>query len=206
MPADSNSVLSLIKAIALKLGENEDPCVIEVMQRLGQQDLSSGQFKTNTPNKLPVLRELDKALDQASKFDMPIAVAINKVRSELNWKQSNSYTDDIVGKGFIDNYGWCLIIGPDGFFRGDDFLLGLLMLGPDQHYRDHFHPAPELYWPLTGGTDWRQGHDGFATKNAGAIIWHEPFVPHATKTQTQPLLTVWSWTRDTATAAKLCNS
>ena len=69
--------------------------------------------------------------------------------------------------GFSENYGWCEIIGPQGFFKGDDFLLGLLMLGPQRHYKDHYHPAPELYWPLTGPTEWKQGAGGFETKPGG---------------------------------------
>ncbi len=85
-------------------------------------------------------------------------------------------------QGFGENYGWCEIIGPQGFFKGDDFILGLLMLGPQRHYKDHYHPAPELYWPLTGPTEWKQGGGGFETKQAGAVIYHAPNVHHATKT------------------------
>ncbi len=77
-------------------------------------------------------------------------------------------------RDFSENYGWCEIIGPQGFFKGDDFILGLLMLGPHRHYKDHYHPAPELYWPLTGPTEWKQGAGGFETKQAGAVIYHAP--------------------------------
>ena len=82
-------------------------------------------------------------------------------------------------------------------------VLGLLMLGPNRHYKDHYHPAPELYWPLTGPTDWKQGAGGFETKPAGSLIWHIPWKVHATITDEKPLLAVWSWTCDTMTPAKL---
>ena len=95
------------------------------------------------------------------------------------------------------------IIGPRGFFAGDDFLLGLLMLGPGHHYRDHYHPAPELYWPLTSGSLWSRNREPFMEKPPGTIIWHPPMILHATKTGGTPLLTVWSWTSDTLTPARL---
>ena len=103
----------------------------------------------------------------------------------------------------MDNYAYAELIGPDGFFAGDDFLLGLMILGPRLHYRDHYHPAPELYWLLTGPSEWRRGAGGYESRQPGATIWHTPFVVHATQTLDDPLLTVWAWTRDVAEAAKL---
>jgi hypothetical protein len=103
----------------------------------------------------------------------------------------------------MDEYGWCEMIGSRGFFPGDDFRLGLLMLGPNRHYKDHYHPAPELYRPLTGPSDWKQGSGTFAPKQAGEVIWHPANAVHATRTQDIPLLAVWCWTRDVDTPAKL---
>ncbi len=92
---------------------------------------------------------------------------------------------------------------PNGFFAGDDVLLGLLMLGPDRHYPDHYHPAPELYWPLTSESYWSRDGKPFAVKAQGEIIWHPSMALHATITNALPLLAVWCWTRDTATPARL---
>ena len=99
--------------------------------------------------------------------------------------------------------GWAELIGPHGFFPGDDFLLGLLMLGPNRHYKDHYHPAPELYWPLTSGSSWSIDGGDFGAVAQGATIWHPPMALHATKTGENPLLAIWCWTKDTGTSAKL---
>ena len=112
---------------------------------------------------------------------------------------------------FFDDFdegvnGWCELIGSEGFFPGDDFRLGFLMLGPHRHYSDHYHPAPELYWPLTGPSDWKKGAGGFETRQAGEVIWHPPLRVHATKTGNTPLLAVWSWTREAGTPARLVTS
>jgi hypothetical protein len=125
------------------------------------------------------------------------------VEDGLQWRQSASYTEHFLGAGFTANYGWAEIIGPHGFFAGDDFLLGLLMLGPDRHYPDHYHPAPELYWPLTSGSFWSRDGKPFVAKPQGSTIWHPAMALHATITNDMPLLAAWCWTAATATPAKL---
>jgi hypothetical protein len=175
----------------------------EVLARLDEQDTRAASILTPAPLTLPVLIHLDMCLDEAFLFDASISQAIAELRPYLQWRQSKAYNDALLGTGFIQNYGWCEVIGPNGFFRGDDFLLGLLMLGPNTHYRDHFHPAPELYWPLTSDAEWLKGDEQLTPKAAGTVIWHRPNVIHATRTRARPLLTIWSWTRDTGTPARL---
>ena len=197
------NVQGLIESFEVKLKTFSGEGVDEVVSRLHAQDRSATSVVVPEPKSLPVLNHLDSCLEEAARFDAPIERAISVLRPHLQWLQSKAYNDALLGTGFIENYGWCEIIGPRGFFPGDDFLLGLLMLGPNQHYRDHFHPAPELYWPLTSETEWRKGEESLTPKPCGSVIWHRPNVIHATRTGAAPLLTFWSWTRDTATPARL---
>jgi hypothetical protein len=177
--------------------------VREVLERLAAQDVSAEAFREPEPRGLPVLTHLPQCLGEAMLLDPDLAAAVAAVEEGLQWRQSASYSDAVLGEGFTANYGWAEIIGPHGFFAGEDFLLGLLMLGPHRHYRDHFHPAPELYWPLTSGSLWSRDSGGFAEKPQGDTIWHPPMSMHATKTGEAPLLTLWSWTRDTGIPARL---
>jgi hypothetical protein len=193
----------LIGAIARGLHARSGEGVAEVLARLSAQAIDEKAFHPPEPSRLPVLRYLPDCIGEAMLLDADLAAAIASIEDDLQWRQSSSYSDKVLGEGFTDNYGWTEIIGPRGFFPGDDFLLGLLMLGPHRHYKDHYHPAPELYWPLTGPSDWKQGAGGFETREAGSSIWHIPWKVHATITDEKPLLAVWSWTRDTMTPAKL---
>ena len=195
----------LIGAIARGLHAREAGAegAAEVLGRLAEQKLDSANFNAPDPARLPVLKDLPDCIGETMLLDADLAAALAAIADDLRWRQSSSYADKLLGEGFIDNYGWTEIIGPRGFFPGDDFLLGLLMLGPNRHYKDHYHPAPELNWPLTGPSDWKKGAGGFETRNAGEPIWHPPLRVHATKTGDRPLLAVWSWTNDTATPAKL---
>ncbi len=193
----------LIEQVRSRLAPSSEMGVAEVLVRLGEQDLGPRVFQRPEPNLLPVVDYLDECLAEVAVFDPIIARAVGELRPDLRWLQSKAYNDALLGTGFIQNYGWCEIIGPNGFFPGNDFLMGLLMLGPNQHYPDHLHPAPELYWPLTSHTEWRKGDEPLTPKAAGTVIWHPPHIVHATRTGLTPLLAFWSWTRATATPARL---
>jgi hypothetical protein len=174
-----------------------------VKARLAEQDLSPPAAIEPMPRRLAATRYLPECV-AASMFATPdVAAALAEIEEFLHWKQNPNYSDKLMGEGYMDNYAYAELIGPHGFFAGDDFLMGLLLLGPDMHYRDHHHAAPELYWLVTGPSEWRQGEGAFAQHEAGAIIWHEPHVIHATRTRASPLLAVWAWTRNVKEPARL---
>jgi hypothetical protein len=193
----------LIDAIVQGVRKRGGEGTAHTLARLAQQDTGAAQFREPVPHRQPVCRYLAQCIAETMLLDANLAAALAAVEDRLNWRLSVGYSDALLGEGFMASYGWCEIVGANGFFPGEDFRLGLLLLGPGLHYKDHYHPAPELYWPLTGPSDWKRGAGGFETRNAGDIIWHKPFVMHATRTLDTPLLAVWSWTEDTATPAKL---
>lgn len=193
----------LIAAITRVLAAVPDESARAVVQRLAAQRLDATVARSPKPTWLPVLRHLAHTVGEAMLLSPQLAAGLAVIEDDLHWRQSEAYSDDVLGEGFMANYGWCQLIGPHGFFPGDDLLLGLLLLGPRRHYRDHAHPAPELYLPLNGGAEWKRGHGAFVAKPAGSVIWHEPNEVHATRTSDMPLLAVWCWTCDVATPARL---
>jgi hypothetical protein len=202
-----NDVRWLIGSIARGLHARGGQFVEFVLERLAVQDLTRARFVEPRPQALPVtLRYFAEAIAETMMLEANIAAAMATLDGHYRWCQSSNYTDAIQGEGFMQNYGWCEIVGPMGFFKGDDYILGLLMLGPNRHYRDHYHPAPELYWPLTAATQWKQGEETFKSRAAGDIIFHTPNEIHATKTADRPMLAVWSWTKDTDVPARLVES
>jgi hypothetical protein len=171
--------------------------------RLAAQDLSSLAVPEPSPNRLPATRYLPECVASSMFTNPDVAAALAGIEEFLHWRQNPNYSDQLLGPGYMDNYAYAELIGPHGFFAGDDFLMGLLLLGPGIHYRDHHHAAPELYWLLTGPSEWRQGSGDFVMREAGETIWHEPHIVHATRTLTSPLLAVWVWTRDVSEPARL---
>lgn len=175
----------------------------EVKARLAVQDLSPAAAVDPQSRRLPATRYFAECVAGSMFLAPDVAAALAGIEEFLHWKQNPNYSDEMMGEGYMDAYAYAEIIGPDGFFPGDDFLLGLLLLGPHRLYRDHRHPAPELYWLLTGPSDWRQDGGGFVGRAAGQTIWHPPHMSHATRTGGSPLLAVWAWTRDVGTPARL---
>jgi len=191
-------------ANALRCSEGEEEGRAEVLRRLAEQDLSQQAFRAPRPARLAACRHLPETVGAAIMVDSALAAAIAGLEDELHWRQTSGYSDAAMGQpGFMDNYAHAEIIGPHGCFAGDDFRLGLLLLGPGMHYRERYHPAPELYWLLTGPSDWKRGAGGFVTRQAGDMIWHRPLVVHATRTDHQPLLALWVWTRDVGETVRL---
>jgi hypothetical protein len=191
-------------ANAVRDGEGEAKGRAEVVRRLAAQDVSQGAFRAPEPARLAACRHLPEAVGAAIMVDSALAAAVAGLEDDLQWRQTAGYSDEVMGQaGFMDNYAHAEIIGPTGCFAGDDFRLGLLLLGPGLHYPDHCHPAPELYWLLTGPSDWKRGAGGFATRAAGEMIWHRPHVVHATRTRDAPLLALWVWTADVGEPARL---
>jgi hypothetical protein len=174
-----------------------------VKMRLAEQDLSPVAVTAPLPKRLPATRYLPECVASAMFASADVAAALAGVDEFLHWRQNPNYSDKVMGRGYMDNYAYAELIGPHGFFAGDDFLLGLLLLGPGLHYRDHHHAAPELYWLLTGPSEWRKGNGDFVMREAGETVWHEPQVVHATRTGANPLLAVWAWTRDVSAPARL---
>ena len=199
----AKEIHALLSALTLRLSQCAGQGVAETLARYNQHSLADESFRAPAPQAQAVVRFLPDALADARIFNPAIASAIATIAPHLRWVQTAAYTDALLGEGFTQNYAWCDLIGPQGFFPGNDFILGLLMLGPQQHYKDHFHPAPELYWPLTAPSLWRKGDSAFVPRQQGEVIWHPASVVHATKTVDKPLLALWAWTHDTATPARL---
>lgn len=196
----------LIGAIERDLAAIGGEGVPIALARLGEQDISDAAFVEPEPRNLPACTWLAETIAATMMVSPSVSAALAEVAPHLRWKQNANYTDTRLGEGYMAAYAYCEFIGPDGFFRGDDFLMGLLLLGPNRYYKDHAHPAPEVYWTLTGPSLWRRTPGDFETRPAGSAIWHAPHVIHATRTTNAPLLALWIWTEDTAYPAKLVDA
>jgi hypothetical protein len=122
----------------------------------------------------------------------------------LRWITYDLYPRDEIGPRFPQAHAFCSLVGETGFVPAQDYELGLFLIIPHTLYRDHHHPAPELYAPLTGPHRWRFGVGGaWIEKRAHETVWNEPWQIHATAVGATPFLCVFSWTRDVNLPAKV---
>ena len=128
---------------------------------------------------------------------LTLASAIADAAPHLRWITYDSYPADQIGPHFPRAHAYATLIGEDAPVPARDFDLGVFLIAPGTFYRDHCHPAPELYAPLTGPHFWRFRPGAPLTpKPAHAPVWNPPLQHHATKVGSVPFLCLFVWTRD----------
>jgi hypothetical protein len=155
---------------------------------------------------LPVCRFLAEALGGAGGASAPLVPPLEELLASLVWTQNPNYRRAPPADGFLDNYGYAVIAGPEAgapaLVRHPSLALGLLLLGPKTTYPAHRHPASELYVPL-GPAEWMAADAPFAARRPGFVIHHRPNIVHATRTPGAPLAALYLWAGDLATHAQL---
>ncbi len=140
---------------------------------------------------------LDPALAALAATHPALARAIRTAAPHLCWVTYDAYPRALIGDAFATGHAFASLRGEDAPFAARGVDLGLFLIAPRTLYRDHRHPAPELYAPLTGPHHWRFGPgQALQAKPAHDPVWNPPFRPHLTRTGTTPFLSFFVWTRD----------
>jgi hypothetical protein len=161
-----------------------------------------------TPTRLlPVCRFWGEAIASATRAGSSLAGSLAVFAPSLSWTQNPNYRREPPDAGFLDHYGYAVIVGPTegppALAVDSRLALGVLLLGPGTHYPLHSHPAIEVYYTLTEEGEWWREAGPWRSEPSGSTIYHAPNVPHATRTQSRPLLAIYLWQGDLETHASL---
>ncbi len=168
--------------------KNAGPAAKPVFEALRKNVGGKGRF---SPERLPVCDALESALHVASIGPAPIpdlAIALNDLSPRLQWQRRNNSPPD--GTNFHDGHANALVVGPGGLEEREDVWVGISLLAPHVRYPDHRHHPEEVYVSLAGGAWWNANMD-WTTPGPGGLIYNEPNVLHAMRTEAQPLLAIW---------------
>jgi len=189
------AIRSLIAEIDVYLLSLTGPGVDRV--RAGIHQYRDAVFRPVRPHSTNVLdRHLASALSGVANTHPALAAAISRASEHLDWGPS-PYDLTEIGDSFAAGHTSASILGVDGPLETVDFDIGLFLIAPHILYRDHAHPAPELYAPLTGPNGWRFLPDRqLHVKPAHEVVWNEPSQPHMIKVGAVPFLCVYAWTQD----------
>jgi hypothetical protein len=143
------------------------------------------------PAALPALRFLPTIATAAPQVAPSLVGAVLSSAATLAWHQT--YTAREMSADFLDNYAWTEVLGLRGPMHSERLACGFLLLGPRTHYPSHCHAAEELYVPLSGRAEWRQGDGIWRLREPGTVIEHRSEELHAMRTQDEPLLAVYLW-------------
>lgn len=156
----------------------------------------AGRAQGQVPTHRLLLDDAIAAIDSPQLQNLKSSLLLAK--DHLQWKvDDGGYYDagDDVGDGYRSGNMHSLLLGPqDAFVHSSEHLLGLFLLAPWTHYRDHKHLAPEIYVPLTGPSAWRFDLKEWVDHPAGSTILNPPNMVHATRVYDRPFLALFAWT------------
>src|SRR5262245_17470017 len=102
--------------------------------------------------------------------DAPTAPPASHVAvKDVAWTGSRQYPPELLK---VYRYK-PLIGGQRGAVPQEDMLMGVLELAPGAIYPAHKHPAPELYYVMSGKARWTVGEETFEA-GPGMAIYHPP--------------------------------
>ena len=202
-PGPEAAIRALVDAVDGYLATLPGPGVAEV--RAGLAAARGGPVTPAAPAPQTVRdSHLPAALEALSTTHPSLADAIATAAPHLGWVTYDRYDPALIGEAFRQGHAFASVIGGGAAPPAHDFDLGLFLIAPHFLYRDHHHPAPELYAPLTGPHGWRFGPGRpLVEKPAHVPVWNTANRPHATKVGAVPFLCLFGWTRDVDLAAEV---
>jgi quercetin dioxygenase-like cupin family protein len=128
--------------------------------------------------------------------------ALRPVLPEVSWIQT--YKEAEIGPDWIQRSGYFDVASPArGLVEAADVAAGFMVMGPGLVYPEHYHPAEELYFPLSGEAEWRYGDGAWQRHGAGALVFTPSMAAHAIRTHAATLFLMYAWIGDLATSARL---
>lgn len=155
---------------------------------------------SHEPQSCPGFRYLAEALENTNSL---ITGQMGQLAGKLRWIQNSNYTNDERMASFVEHYGYTDLIGPRGYIPSDSIAVGFMIVGPNQLYPAHHHPATEVYFVVSGDARWQRGEEEWRELPPGSFIFHDKGVPHATETLDEPFLALYVWRNHLNTAASL---
>lgn len=158
-------------------------------------------FFDATPVSKPVCRFLDQAhSSHGNAFISDLTLASRPLCDLAVWR--NKYRNRPGREALFNNFAFCDFIGTDGWFHTKDVSLGLTLLGPDTDYPFHGHPARELYFLLSGPSDWAVDYRAWQRRVPGDWLLHTEMQPHAMRSHDIPMLAISAWRGDIETRSQ----
>ena len=190
------SILALLEEVDSYMAELSGPGIAEV--RAGIAKYRSGEFQSLPTKANAVVRDwLPHCLNLLTNDYVGLASTIHSALPSLAWISYDGYELSKIGPDFAVQHAYASIIGENAPLLAPDFDFGLFLITPHVLYRDHCHPAPELYVPLTGPHGWRFRPDApLELKQSHEPVWNKPNQPHLTKVGPNPFLSLYCWTRE----------
>ncbi len=188
----ATAIGDLLRGLMDLTGGIEGPGIAETRAAMGAvEGPPGGRGRAN-----PVVEaHLPAALAALAPEAPALAASLRAAAPFLPWLTYADYPEDEIGPAFAASHAYASLLGEtDAAWTVRGLDIGLFLMAPGLFYRDHAHPAPELYLPLTGPHGWRRAPGApLVDKPAFAPVWNDPDQPHATLVGATPFLCLYAW-------------
>ncbi|SLN67419.1 hypothetical protein ROA7450_03604 [Roseovarius albus] len=152
------------------------------------QDLT---YTERPPHALPHIAHLTAEPGVASAVSTPLRDAIITAAPYIEWR--HTYTEEEVGRDFLNRFGWFELAGPDGHFITNEARLTVGFWGANLHYDWHQHEPEELYSVVSGHGQFMIEDQDTLTLGPEGTRLHLSNQPHALTTTDATILTFVLW-------------
>ena len=143
------------------------------------------------PEPCPASTTLGVRSLRGTRATAPVIKALRAAAPLLHWKQT--YTEEEVGRDFLDTYGYIELFGPSGHFQSNKLRGYIGFWGPGLTYDWHDHEAEELYFTLAGSAVFCARGASNMMMRPGQGRAHKSHQPHLMVTLDQPYLAYALW-------------
>lgn len=135
---------------------------------------------------LPAIRQIKRWMESH-----PFHQAIQAIADVAEWHQT--YTEDEVGYGFLQDYGYIELFGPTGHFVTENLRGYIAYWGRGLYYPWHRHEAEEIYCVITGSGKFAIDGSEDRQLYSGDCQFHASNQPHALTMNEGPILALVLW-------------
>ncbi len=143
-------------------------------------------YQKTAPIYIPAIRQLS-----LWENEHPLHKATQSILPYGKWKQT--YTEQEVGYGFLQDYGYIELFGPDGHFTSHQGRAYIGYWGKGLYYPWHHHEAEEIYMVVSGSGYFEAEGKAPVTLTSGQCQRHDSNQPHALTMKESAILTLVLW-------------
>jgi hypothetical protein len=144
-----------------------------------------------TAQSLPVVKKLSSLPAQTSTKTHAIVQRLVDLAADLPWQQT--YTEQQVGKHYLQNYGWFNLLSPEGLFECQSLRISIGVWLKPIFYLEHYHEPEEDYVILAGGGLFRSEGCLDRVCRVGDIVHHVSNQRHSIDMADHDLVALAFW-------------